>query len=43
MNTNMDSMQTNFGDKFEKFSTEIMKDVVKATKLVTDAIEIAKS
>ena len=43
MNTKMDSMQTNFDDKFEKFSTEIMKDVVKATKLATDAIEITKS
>ena len=36
-------MQTNFDDKFEKFSTEIMKDVVKATKLATDTIEITKS
>ena len=36
-------MQTNFDDKFEKFGTDIMKDVVKAIKLATDAIEITKS
>ena len=43
MNTKMNSMQTNNDDRFETVSTEIMSGVANATKLATDAIELAKS